>query len=647
MASVSEQLQQLAALLEKGLITREQFENQRDQLLAESHARISYTPSDPTMSTEVGAYRLLGLIGEGGMGVVYRGRHRSETMAERQGGDVAVKVMHPQYAKNTQYRDRFEREASLGIKLDHPGIVKVRDLVVDGGNLALVMDLVDGRPLSDLVGVAMGPLPWDRAWPLFHLFLAAVGYAHDQEVVHRDIKPENILVTADGEPHVIDFGIAKDLDASGTNTGTGMGSVEYMAPEQYTNAKAVDKRADIYSLGMILYEMLAGRLPWDADAPQFEILEQKARKQLMSPSAYCVDIPPEIVAALAPALAAAPGARPSTTAAFAEALEDASVWASKRSNEEERKTREAAKQQAAVEGDSQRAAQERQRVEQERQRREAAQRAAGVARRQKVEQERHAEVGAEQIAPETTEPGAQRVASPVLRTTEASQGVDDRMPQNGRRLRLMGGVAAVLCVVVSALLTWQIVKGLRPDPTILPLPPAVEEETRSGADHASQDQPEEERLAREAAEEAVRTAEAETLPRAEASDEEGRLASEVAEEVVHRTETETRGVARELEERLARQVAEDETPHTETEARAEAREGEERIAREATEGVARGVKAVARTEPDLTHSNAEFAATSLAASRLRQWRLGLGLSESQAGDVLCAGPRLPREFVSV
>ena len=343
-------------MLKGGYITREEFEEQKRLLLGETRDRTSQTPGDPTIATEVGAYRLVGLIGEGGMGAVHRGRHRSGTMAERQGGDVAVKVMHPQYAKNTAYRHRFEREASLGIKLDHPGIVKVHDLVVDGGNLALVMDCVDGRPLTDSIGEAVGPIPWDEAWPMFQKLLVAVGYAHGQDVVHRDMKPDNILVTPDGEPHVIDFGIAKDLDASGTRTGTGMGTVEYMAPEQYTDAKSVDRRADIYSLGMILYEMLAGRLPWDTDAPQFEILEQKARKKLMSPSAYCTDILPEIVAALSPALAVDPSARPSTTAAFARALADASARAAERRKEEERKERKEAERQRPAEEERRRQA---------------------------------------------------------------------------------------------------------------------------------------------------------------------------------------------------------------------------------------------------------------------------------------------------
>jgi len=148
----------------------------------------------------------------------------------------------------------------------------------------------------------------------------AVEYAHGRGVVHRDLKPENILVTPDGEPHVIDFGIAREPEGSGTRTGTGMGTVEYMAPEQYTDARAVDRRADIYSLGMILYEMLAGRLPWDAGTPQFEILEHKARRQLVTPAAYCPDIPAEVVAALSAALSADPASRLATAGEFAAIL---------------------------------------------------------------------------------------------------------------------------------------------------------------------------------------------------------------------------------------------------------------------------------------------------------------------------------------
>ena len=355
MPTVPEQLEKLASLLEKGQITQEEYDGLKQALLAGSLGGPASGPgsspsSDPAMRSAVGAYQLLSVIGEGGMGVVYRGRHRSRAIADRQGGDVAIKVMHPQYAHNPDYRDRFEREASMGLELGHPGIVAVHDLVVDGGELALVMELVEGTPLTDSVGEAVGPIPWERSWPLFQRLLDAVGYAHDQGVVHRDIKPDNILLTPDGAPHVIDFGIAKDVDASGTRTGTGMGTVEYMAPEQYADAKAVDRRADIYSLGMILYEMLAGRLPWDASATQFQILEQKARKQLRSPSAFCSDIPPEIVAALSPALSADPGERIASAPDFGIALQRGAAAAAERV-EVERGEREEAERRAREEAE--------------------------------------------------------------------------------------------------------------------------------------------------------------------------------------------------------------------------------------------------------------------------------------------------------
>ena len=330
MSTVPDQLEKLAGLLREGLITRQEFEEQKRTLL-ESSLSGSFPPVEGAVAlSEVGAYRLLGLIGEGGMGAVYRGRHRSDAIAERQGGDVAIKVMHGQFGRNPMYRDRFEREASLGLKLRHPSIVRVHDLVVDGGTLALVMDLVAGRPLAEAMGPPVGPIPWERARPLFRQLLDAVGYAHDQGVVHRDLKPDNVLLTPDGSPRVIDFGIAKDVDGSGTRTGTGMGTVEYMAPEQYTDAKAVDRRADIYSLGMMLYEMLAGRLPWDEGTPQYQILAHKADRQLVAPSAFCADIPVPVMDALALALAVEPAYRPASTGAFAEALDAAAAAARQR-----------------------------------------------------------------------------------------------------------------------------------------------------------------------------------------------------------------------------------------------------------------------------------------------------------------------------
>ena len=193
---------------------------------------------------EIGSYRILSLLGAGGMAVAYRGRHRSESMAGKQGGDVCVKMMHAHHALKEEHRSRFEREAEYGLKLDHPCIVKVYDLVTDAGTMALVMELVDGWPLAKLIREETGALPWDRAWPMFRQLLDAVEHAHDRGIVHRDIKPENVMVTHDDHVKVLDFGIAKGGVSGDTLEGTSMGSWPYMAPEQHTDAKNVDLRAD-------------------------------------------------------------------------------------------------------------------------------------------------------------------------------------------------------------------------------------------------------------------------------------------------------------------------------------------------------------------------------------------------------------------
>ena len=318
MADVSEQLERLANLLREGLITREEFDQQKQALLA---APSTPRGSSPNVGDSVGAYRILGELGRGGMGVVYRGKHRTAAIAKRQGGEVAIKILHAQYAQDEAFRDRFEREASMGLKLDHLGIVKVHDLVIDGGNLALVMDLAEGRPLSEVIGKETGPIPWERAWPMFNQMLDAVAYAHKHNVVHRDIKPENVIVSPSGQLKVLDFGIAKDMEGGKTKTGTGMGTVDYMAPEQYTDASKVDQRADVYALGMTLYEMLAGRLPWDPDATEFSILNLKAKGDLPPPTQFYPEIPGWVVWVVKSAIAVRLDDRIQSVEALFEALE--------------------------------------------------------------------------------------------------------------------------------------------------------------------------------------------------------------------------------------------------------------------------------------------------------------------------------------
>jgi serine/threonine-protein kinase len=208
----------------------------------------------------------------------------------------------------------------MGIKLEHPGIVRAIEFLKDSGRVALVMELVEGQSMDEMIGTVTGPIPWSRAQPLFQQLLDAVGFAHDHGVVHRDLKPENIIVGSDGALKVLDFGIAKDLSSDKTKTGTGMGTVDYMAPEQYLDAKAVDHRADIYALGMTLYEMVAGRLPWDASSTEFGILEMKKNGVLPPPTEFYPDIPAHVVTAITQATQTEVAERISSTKDFSTAM---------------------------------------------------------------------------------------------------------------------------------------------------------------------------------------------------------------------------------------------------------------------------------------------------------------------------------------
>ena len=215
----------------------------------------------------LGPYTILGLLGEGGMGTVYEARREGESTS------VALKFMHPWVAANTGLLERFRREAEIGQRLDHPGIVKVQELFEDDGQLALVMEFIPGQSLTDLV--ADGVLPTARTVGILTQLAAALTQLHSQDIVHRDLKPDNVRITPDGRAVVLDFGIARAGESTHTRTGTGLGTVRYMAPEQYLDAKRVDSRADIYALGVISLELFTGRVPWSDATSEFEVLAAK------------------------------------------------------------------------------------------------------------------------------------------------------------------------------------------------------------------------------------------------------------------------------------------------------------------------------------------------------------------------------------
>jgi serine/threonine protein kinase len=213
------------------------------------------TEARPTPKTLGGRYRIEGLIAEGGMGVVYRAHDPELDRA------VAVKVPRPKHST-----DDLVSEARRAAKLRHPGLVSVHDVGRDGDLCFIVSDLIDGTNLADRI--AQGPLPWREAVRLVAGVADALGFAHDQGFVHRDIKPANVLLDKDGRPLLTDFGIAATFDEAQKDSGPGGGTLPFMAPEQVAGeAQLIDARTDLYSLGVVLYESLTGRLPYQARTP--------------------------------------------------------------------------------------------------------------------------------------------------------------------------------------------------------------------------------------------------------------------------------------------------------------------------------------------------------------------------------------------
>jgi serine/threonine protein kinase len=204
-------------------------------------------------------YELEELVGTGGMSSVYRAHDR---LLER---DVALKVLHQQFVADTDYVERFRREARSVAQLSHPNIVTVIDRGEQDGRQFIVFEYINGENLKALVE-REGPLPEQDAVRLALQIARALGFAHDNGLVHRDVKPQNVLLNGDGQAKVTDFGIARSLDVKGglTQTGTVMGTSDYIAPEQARGSR-VDAQSDIYSLGAVLYELLTGEVPFPGD----------------------------------------------------------------------------------------------------------------------------------------------------------------------------------------------------------------------------------------------------------------------------------------------------------------------------------------------------------------------------------------------
>jgi TolB-like protein len=269
-----------------------------------------------------GQYALLRELGRGGMATVFLA---TDLKHDR---PVAFKVLHPDLAQ-TLGPERFQREIRLAARLQHPHILTVHDSGATGGHLWFTMPFVEGESLRDRLRRER-QLPLDDALRIARQAAQALHYAHEHGVVHRDIKPENLLLTSDGNTLVADFGIARALGSADdqlTQTGMSVGTPAYMSPEQATGDRTLDARSDIYSLGSVLFEMLAGEQPYTGPTMQ-AILMKRLSEPVPRVRSGRPSVPEAVDAAISKALAVVPADRYPTAALFAHALDQAATTTS-------------------------------------------------------------------------------------------------------------------------------------------------------------------------------------------------------------------------------------------------------------------------------------------------------------------------------
>lgn len=206
-------------------------------------------------------YEIIKKIGNGGMATVYKAKDK---VLKR---NVAVKILRDEFTTDEEFIKRFEGEAQSAARLTHANIVSIYDVGVEGNLYYIVMELIQGKTLKEIILEEEGPLPWKWSLNIAIQIASALEVAHRNNIIHRDIKPHNIIITEDGVAKVTDFGIAKAVSNSTiTAFGTTIGSVHYFSPE-HARGGFTDAKSDIYSLGVVMYEMLTGRVPFDADTP--------------------------------------------------------------------------------------------------------------------------------------------------------------------------------------------------------------------------------------------------------------------------------------------------------------------------------------------------------------------------------------------
>ena len=249
-------------------------------------------------------FRIVSELGEGGMGVVYLAEHLE--LPKR----FAIKSLSTALSRDPNFRKRFYEEAQRQALLDDPNIVQVTDFFEEEGQFFLVMEYVDGQDLSKVIK-ARGGLPQREALPIFQDILKGLGFAHNKGIVHRDMKPSNVLIDNTGRARIMDFGIAILAGAAEkrlTAAGSAIGSPWYMSPEQIERPHEVDQRTDIYSLGIVLYEMLTGDVPFDGET-DFSVQYQQIKSPPPDPRERNAEISGELAQIVLKAMAKDPAER--------------------------------------------------------------------------------------------------------------------------------------------------------------------------------------------------------------------------------------------------------------------------------------------------------------------------------------------------
>jgi serine/threonine-protein kinase len=263
----------------------------------------------------IGEYLVRRLVGEGGMGKVYEAEER---LTKRR---VALKVLRPELTKSEEGRRLFLNEMSILAHLEHPGIVRSLASMEEGEQLVMALEFVDGKTLRTVLN-ERGRLPWLEAADVVAQIARALAAAHAQEppIIHRDLKPENVMLDASGAVKVMDFGIAKVLEAAGATNTQSIGTLLYMSPEQI-DAKTIDARSDLYALGLVLYELLTGRPPFQSASPR-ELLNMQctAEPPELEDDAR-TSMPSGVEDLLFELLAKSPEARPASAADVAKRLD--------------------------------------------------------------------------------------------------------------------------------------------------------------------------------------------------------------------------------------------------------------------------------------------------------------------------------------